>query len=138
VVYVVHRRNELRAVKTLQYRAFENQKIEFIWDTVIEKFLGGDRLEAVVLKNVKSGKKTDMEIDGVFEYIGIKANSQLAEGIAELDENGFIKTERDMATSQPGLFAAGDVRDTKLRQVLTAVADGAVAATYADKYLNGL
>ena len=138
VVYVVHRRNELRAVKTLQYRAFENQKIEFIWDTVIEKFLGGDRLEAVVLKNVKSGKKTDMEIDGVFEYIGIKANSQLAEGIAELDENGFIKTERDMATSQPGLFAAGDVRDTKLRQVITAVADGAVAATYADKYLNGL
>ena len=137
-VYLVHRRNELRAVKMLQSRAFENKKIEFIWDTVIEKFSGGDRLEEVSLKNVKSGKKKCMKIDGVFEYIGIKANSQLVEGIAKLDDYGFIITDSTMATTQHGLFAAGDVRDTKLRQVITAVADGAIAATYADKYLNEL
>jgi thioredoxin reductase (NADPH) len=137
-VYVVHRRNELRAVKTLQNRAFENGKIEFIWDSVIEKFSGAERLEEVLIKNVKNGRRTKKKIDGVFEYIGIKANSQLVEGIAELDENGFIITDSSMSTAQKGLFAAGDVRNTRLRQVITAVADGAIAATFADKHLDGL
>jgi thioredoxin reductase (NADPH) len=137
-VYIVHRRNELRAVKILQDRAFDNKKIEFIWDSVIEKFSGGERLEEVNIKNVKSGKKATHKIDGVFEYVGIKPNSAIAAGLADLDADKFIITDSKMETSRPGLFAAGDVRNTPLRQVVTAVADGAVAATYADKYINDL
>ncbi len=137
-VYVVHRRSELRAVKILQDRAFENKKIEFIWDSVIEKFSGGERLQEVTIKNVKSGKRVAHKIDGVFEYVGIKPNSAIASGLADLDANKFIITNSKMETSQPGLFAAGDVRNTPLRQVITAVADGAIAATYADKYINDM
>ncbi len=137
-VYIVHRRNELRAVKTLQDRALGNKKIEFIWNSVIEKFSGGERLEEVIIKNVKSGKKTLSKIDGVFEYVGIKPNSKITAGLADLDDNKFIITDNKMRTSLPGLFAAGDVRNTPLRQVITAVADGAIAATYADKYINDM
>lgn len=137
-VYIVHRRSELRAVKILQERAFNNKKIEFIWNSVIEKFLGGERLEEVTIKNVKSGKKDARKIDGVFEYVGIKPNSAIIADIADLDANKFIITDSKMQTSQSGLFAAGDVRNTPLRQVITAVADGAVAATYADKYINDM
>jgi thioredoxin reductase (NADPH) len=137
-VYVVHRRSELRAVKILQDRAFDNKKIEFIWDSVIEKFSGTERLEEVTIKNVKSGKNAPRKIAGVFEYVGIKPNSAIAAGLADLDEYNFIITDSKMQTSQPGLFAAGDVRNTPLRQVITAVADGAVAATYADKYINDM
>jgi len=137
-VYIVHRRNELRAVKSLQNKAFENPKIEFIWDSVVERFSGSDRLEEVEIKNVKTGKKSLKKTAGVFEYIGIKPNSGLLGDIAEIDENGFILTDHRMETSVAGIFAAGDVRNTPLRQVITAVADGAVAATFADKYLNDL
>ncbi|MBM3708246.1 MAG: thioredoxin-disulfide reductase, partial [Actinobacteria bacterium] len=136
IVYIVHRRGELRAVKLLQKRAFENPKIKFIWDSVIEKFSGRDRLGEVLIKNVKTGKEYSKKIDGVFEYIGINPNSELVKDIIELDSGGFIVTDTQMQTSMPGLFAAGDVRNTALRQVITAVADGAVAATHADKFLN--
>jgi thioredoxin reductase (NADPH) len=137
-VHIVHRRSELRAVKILQDRAFENKKIEFMWDCIIEKFLGRERLEEVIIKNLKSGKKTARKIDGVFEYVGIKPNSAIAAGLADLDDSKFIITDSKMESSQPGLFAAGDIRNTPLRQVVTAVADGAVAATYADKYINDM
>ena len=137
-VYVAHRRSELRAVKILQDRAFDNKKIEFIWDSIVEKFSGSERLEEVTIKNVKSGKKALRKIDGVFEYVGIKPNSAIAAGLADLDTNKFIITDSKMQTRQPGLFAAGDVRNTPLRQVITAVADGAVAATYADKYISDM
>jgi len=138
IVYIVHRRDELRAVKLLQRRAFENSKIEFIWDSIIEKFTGKERLDGVIIKNVKTGEKYDKKIDGIFEYIGIKPNNELVKDFIELDTDGFIITDFRMQTSLPGLFAAGDVRNTALRQVITAVADGAVAATYADKFLNNL
>ncbi|HEX7561090.1 MAG TPA: FAD-dependent oxidoreductase [Candidatus Humimicrobiaceae bacterium] len=137
-VYVAHRRSELRAVKILQDRAFDNKKIEFIWDSIVEKFSGSERLEEVTVKNVKSGKKALRKIDGVFEYVGIKPNSAIASGLVDLDINKFIITDSKMQTRQPGLFAAGDVRNTPLRQVITAVADGAVAATYADKYISDM
>jgi thioredoxin reductase (NADPH) len=138
VVYIIHRRDELRAVKLLQKRAFENPKIEFIWNSVIEKFSGKERLDEILIKDLKTGKKYNKKIDGVFEYIGIKPNSELVKDIVKLDNNGFIITNSQMETSMPGLFAAGDVRNTPLRQVLTAMADGAIAATYADRYLNSL
>jgi thioredoxin reductase (NADPH) len=137
-VFVVHRRRELRAVKILQDRAFDNEKIEFIWDSVVEKFSGRERLEEVTIKNVKSGKYIVRKIAGVFEYVGIKPNSAVTAGLADLDKDKFIITDSKMQTSQPGLFAAGDVRNTPLRQVITAVADGAIAATYADKYINDM
>jgi len=138
IVYIVHRRDELRAVKLLQKRAFENSKIEFIWDSTIEKFTGKEKIDGAVIRNVKTGKKYNKKIDGVFEYIGIKPNNEPVKDFVELDTNGFIITDFRMQTSLPGLFAAGDVRNTALRQVITAVADGAVAATYADKFLNNL
>ncbi len=137
-VYIVHRRNQLRAVKSLQLKAFSNPKIKFIWDSVVEKFDGSTHVEEVTLKNIKTNKITVKKIDGVFEYIGIKPNSELVKDIVDLDEQGFILTNKNLRTSMAGIFAAGDVRDTVLRQVITAVADGAVAATSADKYLNNL
>jgi len=137
-VYIVHRRDELRAVKSLQIKAFSNPKIELVWDSVIEKFSGGDRLEEVLIKNVKTGKKTIKKISGVFEYVGIKPNSGFLAEFVKMDNSGFIITDTKMETSVAGIFAAGDVRNTELRQVITAVSDGAVAATFADKYLNNL
>ncbi len=137
-VHIIHRRDELRAVKLLQNRAFENKKIDFIWDSIIEGFEGDESLKSVTIKNVKDRTTTKMQIDGVFEYIGIKPNSDIVKGIVELDDGGFIKTGSNMETNVEGIFAAGDVRNTPLRQVITAVSDGAIAATYADLYLNDL
>jgi thioredoxin reductase (NADPH) len=135
-VYILHRRDQLRAVKSLQDKAFAEPKIKFILDCVAEEFSGEQKLEEVILKNVKTGKKTTKKIDGVFEYIGVKPNSDFVKGLLDMDESGFIKTDVKMQTSVEGIFAAGDVRDTQLRQVITAVSDGAIAATFADKYLN--
>ena len=137
-VYVLHRRGQLRAVKSLQDKAFAEPKIEFILDSIAEEFIGAQKLEEVILKNVKTGKKITKKIDGVFEYIGVKPNSDFVKGLLDMNESGFIKTDVKMQTSIEGIFAAGDVRDTQLRQVITAVSDGAVAATFADKYLNDL
>lgn len=137
-VYIIHRRDELRAIKILQNRAFENNKIEFLLSSVIEKFAGKDHLEEIVIHDLKNNREYRKRVNGVFEYVGIKPNNELVKEIVNMDENGFIITNQNMETSLPGIFAAGDVRNTSLRQVITAVADGAVAATYADKYLNNL
>ena len=137
-VYIVHRRDELRAIKLLQNRAFEDKKIEFIYSSVIEKFVGKEKLEEVVIKDLKNNKKYSKKIDGVFEYIGINPNSELVKDLVKLDERGFIVTNFNMETTYEGVFAAGDVRNTPLRQVITAISDGAIAASYADKYINDL
>jgi len=137
-IYVIHRRDELRAAEILKDRAFKNKKIKFLWNSVIEKFIGKDRLEEVLIRNKKEDKVYRLKVDGVFEYIGWKPNSELVKDLVKLDKGNFIITNSQMETSLPGIFAVGDVRNTPLRQVITAVADGAVAAMYADRFINNL
>lgn len=137
-VYVIHRRNELRADKIVQERAFKNEKIEFIWDSVVKEIKGEDLVHTAVLENVKSGECSNLQINGVFPYIGMVPNVEGISGQVEQDANGFIVTDATMKTSVDGVFAVGDVRKTPLRQVITAAADGAVGAVYAVKYLESL
>jgi thioredoxin reductase (NADPH) len=137
-VYLIHRRNELRADKIVQERAFKNEKLEFVWDTVVEEIKGNELVNAAVIKNVKSGEISNLSIDGIFPYIGMTPNVELLNGQLEQDARGFIVTDETMKTSIEGVYAVGDVRTTPLRQVITATADGAVAAVYAVKYLETL
>lgn len=137
-VYVIHRRNELRADKIVQERAFKNEKIEFIWDSVVKEIKGEDLVHTAVLENVKSGECSNLQINGVFPYIGMVPNVEGISGQVEQDASGFIVTDATMKTSVDGVFAVGDVRKTPLRQVITAAADGAVGAVYAVKYLESL
>ena len=135
-VYLIHRRNELRADKIVQERAFKNEKLEIGWDTVVEEIKGDDLVHTAVLKNVKSGELSNLQINGIFPYIGMTPNVDLFNGQLEQDARGFIVTDETMKTSVDGVYAVGDVRTTPLRQVITATADGAVAAVYAVKYLE--
>ncbi len=135
-VYVIHRRDELRADKIIQKRAFENNKIEFVWDSVVQEIRGENTVNSIVLKNVKTETETILVTDGVFPYIGIVPNVTDFSGQLEQDRNGFIRTDATMATSVDGVFAVGDVRNTPLRQVITAASDGAIAAVYAVKYVE--
>lgn len=135
-VYIVHRRDSLRADKIVQERAFKNEKIEFVWDSVVKEIKGDSKVESVVLKNIKTNKTTEMKTDGVFPYIGFTPNCDNFNGQLKQDEKGFIVTDEYMQTSISGVFAIGDVRVTPLRQVITAVADGAVAGVSAVKYLE--
>jgi len=135
-VYIIHRRNELRAVEILKDRVLKNKKIEFLWNSVVEKFIGKNKLEEILIRNKKENKTYKLKVDGVFEYIGWKPNSELVKDLVQLDEKNFIITNFKMETSLPGIFAVGDVRNTPLRQVITAVADGAIAAIYVDRFLS--
>ena len=135
-VYVIHRRDELRADKIVQERAFKNEKLEFIWDTVVKEIKGDALVTNVVLENVKTKEITNLPVNGVFPYIGMSPNAELFSGQLQQDARGFIITEETMSTSIEGVFAVGDVRTTPLRQVVTAAADGAVGAVYAVKYLE--
>lgn len=144
-VTVIHRRDQLRAAKSIQEKAFRNEKIDFIWDTVVEEVGGNGLLTSMTLKNVKTGDATLVEADlvdglfGLFGFTGRIPNTNLFTGKnLEMDENGYIVTDDAMRTNIPGVFAAGDVRVTKLRQVITAAADGAIAATQAEHYINNL
>ena len=137
-VHVIHRRDELRASKVIQEKGFANKKMNFILSSEVIKFKGKNRIEEIVLKNKKTSEIKALKIDGVFEYVGINPNSQLLNGLVDFDEYGYILTDKNLQTSFPGIFAAGDVRNTPLKQVITAVADGAVAATSAEKYLSGI
>ena len=135
-VYIIHRRDELRAVEILKDRVFKNKKIEFLWSSVVEKFIGKNKLEGILIRNKKENKTYKLKVDGVFEYIGWKPNSKLVKDLVKLDKKGFIITNSQMEASLPGIFAVGDVRNTPLRQVITAVADGAIAAMYVDRFLS--
>ena len=137
-VFVIHRRNQLRAEKILQERAFSNPKISFIWDTEVQSIEGDRKVELLKLKNVKTGEISELKVDGIFIYIGSTPNSSMVKDLVELDKNGFIITDNCMKTSVPGLFAAGDVRNTNFRQLATAIGDGAIAANSAERYLGEL
>ena len=139
-VTIIHRRNELRAAKSIQEKAFANPKIAFMWDTVVEEVCGDELMDSMIVKNVKTGEETRIEADpddgifGLFGFIGYNPNSALFEGQVELD-HGYIVTDADMHTNIPGVFAAGDIRVKSLRQVVTAAADGAIAAMQCEKYI---
>ncbi|MGA9048691.1 MAG: thioredoxin-disulfide reductase [Dehalococcoidia bacterium] len=135
-VYIIHRRDQLRASSVVQKLAFSIPKIQFKWDSVVESLEGQDKLSHINLKNVKSGEKSELKVDGVFVAIGLIPNSALFVGLVEMDENNNISTDELMRTSVPGIFAAGDVRKNSARQVATAVGDGATAAKSAFSFLK--
>jgi thioredoxin reductase (NADPH) len=136
-VYVIHRRNQLRATQVLQQRALAEPKIKFIWDTIVEEIVGADRVKALKLRNLKTHRLSSLEVAGVFVAVGLKPNSQCFANIVELNETGHIVTNELMATSVPGIFAAGDIRKNSARQIATAVGDGATAALSVFRYLRG-
>ncbi len=127
-VYVIHRRDELRATKILQKKAMENPLIEFIWDSIVEEIMGSDSVEAVRILNKKSGAKSTLAVQGVFIFVGIQPNTKFLRGFVDMDQGGFIKTDDWMRTSEKGVYAAGDCRLKPLLQIVTAVSDGATAA----------
>ena len=139
---MIHRRNELRAAKSIQEKAFKNPKLEFMWDSVVEELGGDEILSEMTVKNVKTGETTKVVADeddgmfGLFGFIGTIPNSKVFEGIIDMDERGYIKTDEDMHTNIPGVYAAGDVRIKSLRQVVTAAADGAIAAVQVERSMS--
>jgi len=137
-VYLIHRRDQLRATKVLQERVMANDKVEIIWDTIPQRILGQNGVEAVELKNVKTSQLSTLNVQGIFVFIGYEPNTQLVKGILDLDKLGFIRTNAEMETSVAGVFAAGDIRSKNLRQISTAVGEGATAAFSAEKYLDSL
>ncbi|HQQ67457.1 MAG TPA: thioredoxin-disulfide reductase [Candidatus Cloacimonadota bacterium] len=134
-VIVIHRRDELRAQKIIQERAFKNPKMEFIWNTVIQEIHGETKVEKLELVNRETKEITMLPVDGIFIYVGILPNNELLESRIALDNAGFVLTDEYMHTNVPGIYAAGDIRHTVLRQVVTATSDGAVAAWSAEKWI---
>ncbi|MFQ7325131.1 MAG: thioredoxin-disulfide reductase [Streptococcus xiaochunlingii] len=135
-VTIVHRRDALRAQKVLQDRAFANEKIHFAWNTVVEEIKGDNRVTSLVLKDVQTGEVREQAAGGVFIYVGLDPVSDFAKDLGILDDQGWVITDDHMKTSVPGVFAVGDVRQKDLRQVTTAVGDGAVAGQEAYKYIT--
>lgn len=137
-VRIIHRRDQLRAGATLQERAKRNEKIEFIWDTVVTEVNGDGAVESVQVKNIKTSELSTLETEGVFIYIGHYPNSELFEGKLEMDEHGYLITDRRTRTNIPGVFAAGEIADPIFRQVVTSAGAGCKAAIEAERYLAEL
>jgi len=137
-VAIIHRRDELRAERIYQDRAFKNDKITFRWDTVCTEMVGEDTLEKVVLKNVKTGETSELKAGGCFVLVGTKPNTEFLRGVCELDDLGFVKVNARKETSVPGLFAAGDCEDAIFRQAVTAAGFGCAAALTAKHYIDNL
>ena len=137
-VYLIHRRDKLRAKAILQERAFANDKIEFIWDSILTGINGLTHVEKISVQNVKTGDKTEFAVDGCFIWVGVIPNTQFLKNAVKLDEYGFVIADLNMEASVPGVFAAGDVRNTPLRQITTAVGDAAIAAFSAEQYVENV
>lgn len=133
---IIHRRDALRATKIYQERALANPKIKFLWDSVVQEIKGGDTVRSVVVKNVKTGELKEFDTEGVFLFVGLTPRTESMKGIVKMDEGGYILTNENCETSVKGIFAAGDCRKKLLRQVATAVGDGATAGFAAEKYLE--
>ena len=138
MVYVVHRRDQLRADDILQKRLFQFPNVVFCWNQVCEEIQGEEQVEAILLKNVKDGSSQRVKVDGVFVAVGIHPNSEPYQGLVDMDEGGYIVAGEDGKTNMPGIFAAGDVRTKKLRQIITAASDGAYAVSSVQDYLSRL
>ena len=134
-VYLIHRRDQLRADKAIQERVFACENIEMIWDSVPLEILGQDEVKGIRIRNVKTEEERTLDTDGVFIAVGIVPNTALVKDMLELDEGGYIRANEEGITRVPGIFAAGDIRTKALRQVVTAVSDGAYAVASAQKYL---
>ncbi len=138
-VYLIHRRNQLRAARLLQERAFANDKIEFVWDSVVTQITGTESgVTGVTVKNLKTGRIFELAVAGCFMWVGITPNTGFLKNAVALDAGGFVMVNAKMETSVPGVYAVGDVRNTPLRQVATAVGDAAIAAVEASKYIENL
>ncbi|MBM4288102.1 MAG: thioredoxin-disulfide reductase [Deltaproteobacteria bacterium] len=136
-VYLIHRRDQFRGARLYQEKVLANDKIDIIYDTVVQEILGDKNVSGLRLKNVKTGVESSLEVTGVFVFVGIQPiTGWLEPGLLDQDEFGFIRTNEEMATNVPGIYAAGDVRAKLLRQISTAVGDGATAAFAAEKYLE--
>jgi thioredoxin reductase (NADPH) len=134
-VYVVHRRDQLRAQKIIQERAFKNEKMEFLWNKVPVEIEGKDQVESILLEDTKTHERSRVHVDGVFVYVGARPNTQFLGGLVERDGAGFIITDENLLTKTPGLYVAGDARKKSLRQIATAVGDGALAAVSLEHYI---
>lgn len=134
-VYLIHRRDELRGAKSLQEKLFAMDNVTVIWDSVVEEIQGEEKVNALAVKNVKTGETSSLAVNGVFIAVGITPNSAPYEGLVDMD-HGYIKADETGVTSVPGIYAVGDVRTKQLRQIVTAVADGANAVTSAERYLT--
>jgi thioredoxin reductase (NADPH) len=137
-VIVIHRRDQLRATKILQDKAFANPKIKFLWDTVVESIIGDKLVKEITLRNVKTGKVSSLEVSGVFVAVGLRPNTGYLKKLLTLDAGGFIPVKGQMETGVPGVFAAGDIRAGSIRQVVSAVGDGATAAIAAEIFLSSV
>ena len=137
-VNLIHRRNELRATKVIQERAFNTPKMQFIWDTVVTGIHGEEVVESVTLKNVKTGEVSQMATDSVFVFVGTLPSSEFLNNAVTLDKDGFVIVNKEMETNVPGIYAAGDVISKRLRQISSSVGEGAVAAFNAEKFLESL
>ncbi len=134
-VYLIHRRDELRGAKSLQEKLMALENVTVLWDSVVEAIQGEEHVESLKVKNVKTGAESELAVDGVFIAVGITPNSQPYAGLVEMD-HGYVKADETGATSVPGIYAVGDVRTKQLRQIVTAVADGANAVTSVERYLT--
>jgi len=135
-VYIIHRRDQFRADRAASQRTLSNPKIEPVWNTVVEEIAGESMVEKLVLKNVKTGDTSELPVSGVFMFVGQAPHDEFCKGLLDTSKGGWIKTNDDMETSIEGVYAAGDVRDKHLRQVVTAASDGAIAAMSASSYIN--
>jgi thioredoxin reductase (NADPH) len=135
-VYLIHRRDELRAASSLQKKLMSMENVEIIWDSEVTQICGDGIVEKIEIKNKKTGNNNTLELNGIFIAVGVVPNTEIVKGIVEMDERGYIIADETCATSVPGIYAAGDIRKKPMRQIITAVADGANAINSAQKFLN--